>query len=105
MNSFNWIPVSDKPLPKEQVNFYVVLKSSSWYRRVMEVSFVPAHTLDLSGYDFKEELADFSEEDNCYYAREGYYEEGFRNKESCTSLPVEKVTHWLPSSIILPAEE
>jgi len=88
-----WVSV-DERMPGLGPNAFVLATYCTNYGkpRVVRAYFAPKHTIETSGE--MDEFADYSEEDDCYYTPEGWYE--CNAHEETNWLIDEVVTHWMP---------
>ncbi len=89
----SWISVEER-LPGLGPNCFVLATYRTNYGkpRVVRAYFAPKHTIECNGDET--EFADYSEEDDCYYVPEGWYE--CNAHEETNWLIDEVVTHWMP---------
>ena len=88
-----WAPVTEN-MPGLGPNAFVLATYVTDYGkpRVVRAYFAPKHTIESC--NDADEFADYSEEDDCYYTPEGWYE--CNAHEETNWLIDEVVTHWMP---------
>lgn len=89
----SWISVEDR-MPGLGPNCCVLATYQTNYGKptVVRAYFAPKHTIEST--NDADEFADYSEEDDCYYTPEGWYE---CNTHEETNWQIDKqVTHWMP---------
>ena len=92
-----WIPVTPETLPKAEEKVLVMCRTYSGGRYVCCAFYVPAGmSRDDSDYCWDIECCDYSDDEDEYYVREGWYEK-IHNWDEYQAVGIEDfVTHWMP---------
>lgn len=87
-----WIPITEK-YPEGEEPVFVVVDFGKGRRRVLRAMWAPKNTVDGSMDDYDGDL-DYSEEKDCYYWPEGWYE--WNEFDEMRWHVGGTVTHWMP---------
>lgn len=94
-----WISVKDGP-PKSGKHVFVTCEIRSLYgykkQYVCEAFYAAEHSISEGKYLYDTDCYDYSEEDDEYYLKEGWYEV-IHNCDEYSSIVIgDFVTHWMP---------
>lgn len=94
-----WISVEDRP-PESGKHVFATceIRSLSGHKKryVCEAYYAKDHSISVGSYPEDDDCYDYSEEDDEYYLKEGWYEV-IHNWDEFGSVPIgDFVTHWMP---------
>lgn len=104
-----WISVKDRP-PESGKHVFAAceIRSLSGYKKryVCEAYYAKEHSISAGRYPEDTDFYDYSEEDDEYYLKEGWYEVIHNWDEYGSVVIGDFVTHWMPlSNLPEPPEE